>query len=67
MKEGEKIKDYIPKMEFLQQDLELLDHGAHDEELTGLVSDIQKLVKKTKGELQNKQAAQKTKEKEVKK
>ena len=35
--EGKKITKYIPKMEALEVELELLDKGNHDEELNGLV------------------------------
>lgn len=47
-KEGSKITAYIPKMEFLEKDLELLDGNSHDEELSGLVSNVNKLVEKSK-------------------
>ena len=42
--EGKKITNYIPKVESLEVELELLDKGNHDEELNGLVSNIESLV-----------------------
>lgn len=65
-KEGQKITAYIPKMEFLEKDLELLDANGHDEELGGLVSSINSLVQKSKTELKEKQKQQTKKEVENK-
>ena len=53
-------------MEFLERELELLDANVHDEELTGLVGNVQSLVQKSKKELETKQASQKAKEVENK-
>ena len=53
-------------MEYLETELELLDKNNHDEELTGLVSNIEKLVQKSKSEIQTKAQAQKKKEVENK-
>ena len=53
-------------MEILEQNLELLDPNSHDDELTGLVGNINSLVQKSKKELQDKQKAQKKKEVENK-
>lgn len=56
-KEAQKITGYVPKMEALEVELELLDNGAHDEELNGLVANVESLVQKSKKELQEKQKA----------
>jgi hypothetical protein len=53
-KEGQKIRSYIPKMEYLEKDLELLDQNGHDEELSGLVSNVENLVTKSKSDLKTK-------------
>ena len=64
--EGKKITNYIPKVESLEVELELLDKGNHDEELNGLVSNIESLVQKSKKELLKQQKAQKKQEAETK-
>lgn len=65
-KEGKKIASYVPKIEVLERDLELLDQNNHDEELTGLSANIEKLVENSKHELKDKKQAQQKKEVESK-
>ena len=50
----------------LERELELLDVGNHDEELTGLQGNIQKLVETSKKEILEKKSTQKKKEVERK-
>ena len=50
----------------LERELELLDIGNHDEELTGLQGNIQKLVETSKKEILEKKSTQKKKEVESK-
>lgn len=50
----------------LERELELLDVGNHDEELTGLQGNIQKLVETSKKEILEKKSTQKKKEVESK-
>ena len=64
--EGKKIASYVPKIEVLERDLELLDTSSHDEELAGLSANIDKLVQSGKHDLNNKKKAQQKKEVETK-
>lgn len=64
--EGKKIASYVPKIEVLERDLELLDTSSHDEELAGLSANIDKLVQSGKHDLNNKKQAQQKKEVETK-
>ena len=58
-KEGKKMQGYLPKIELLERDLEMLDASGHDEELAGLSAQITQLVDKKKKELKEKGKAQK--------
>ena len=77
--EARNIQRYIPKIEKLEQDLELLEKtetdedgkptkpAPKDEELMAIVPAINKLVQKAKKDLKTKQAEQKVKEADEKK
>ena len=77
--EARNIQRYIPKIEHLEQDLELLEKtetdedgkptkpAPKDEELMAIVPEINKLVQTAKKELKKKQEEQKVKEADEKK
>lgn len=58
-KEGHKMQEYLPEIEVLEKELEMLDASGHDDELAGLSAHISQLVETTKKELKEKGKAQK--------
>ena len=53
-KEGENIASYAPKIEELEQDLEMIDKKSHDDEFQGIQQKINTLVQTGKKQLQEK-------------